>query len=822
MKDTDIPEFAPKDAVMASQAEIQEVIDWADAAFGGISPSISGNRIPLEVIRQDFNTLHFRQSCMETPIKIEKKEFKRGLGTHANSELKVTLPSGSKQFNSFIGIDNNYDTKGVLGSVLFIVEIDAKEVFRSSILKGGDAPVPVSINIPSGASELTLKVDTTDDGPSCDQADWADAQLVMTDGSIRWLDEGYSDNLLRNTDRPFSFLYGGVPSSEFINTWKHTVKRTEESEFIKYLVKWADPKTGLIITADVKVFKEYPAIDWVLYLENNGLNDTPIIEDIKTVDLQLNSGNEKNPIVLHQLHGDSCGEMSFLPYDTTLESGKNITIAPARGRPSQETAFPFWNMQYSDRGIITAIGWSGQWSAQYDHIGSGPTRFRAGMEKTHLLLHPGEKIRTPRILMMTWNGSRQDAHNRFRRLMMFQYVPKQNGRPHRLPVALQPFDRYWKTKGWSTEAGQLKAVEAAHELGCDTYWFDAAWFVKEFPTGAGNWFHKPDDFPRGLKPVSDLCHKYGMQFILWFEPCRVVEDTQIANEYPQYVFGGKKGGLFKLNDPEAREWLTNLISKRITEYGIDVYREDYNIDPLDFWRSNDTPNRQGMTEIRFVEGHYEYWDRLRAEHPGLWIDNCASGGRRIDLETCMRSIPLWRSDTCCWAGHPEWNQMQSGALSQYLPLHTACGWDTEYYIFRSSATGGALCQFAYQDENFPIDKAKAIIQEVKENQKYWYGDFYQLTQVTTSMDQFMAYQFHRADLDEGLVLAFRRAECNVRGIVADINGIDPSAKYKLEFIDDSAKKVVKTMTGKQMLESGLVISIPGKGQSMVIRYMKVK
>jgi alpha-galactosidase len=400
-------------------------------------------------------------------------------------------------------------------------------------------------------------------------------------------------------------------------------------------------------------------------------------------------------------------------------------------------------------------------------------------------------------------------------------VPKQNGKPQRLPIVLQTFDRYWQQPGWSTEAGQLKAVEAAHNLGCDTYWLDAAWFVKEFPAGAGNWFHKPNDFPHGLKPISDLCHKYGMQFVLWFEPCRVAEDTQISREHPEYVFGGAKGGLFKLGDPEARKWLTSLISKRITEYGIDVYREDYNIDPLDFWRNNDAPDRQGMTEIRFVEGHYEYWDKLRADHPGLWIDNCASGGRRIDLETCMRSIPLWRSDTSCWSGHPEWNQMQTAALSQYLPLHTACGWDPEYNTIRSSATGGALFQFAYQDESFPIDRAKAIIQEVKEDQKYWYGDFYNLTQVSTGLDQFMAYQFHRADLDEGLILAFRRVDCNMRGIVTDVNAIDPSAKYQLEFIDDSAKSTVKIMTGKQLSQSGLVINISGKKQSLIIRYKKI-
>ena len=131
--------------------------------------------------------------------------------------------------------------------------------------------------------------------------------------------------------------------------------------------------------------------------------------------------------------------------------------------------------------------------------------------------------------------------------------------------------------------------------------------------------------------------------------------------------GGENGGLYKLNDPEARAFLTNLLVTRIREFGVDVYRNDFNIDPLHFWRQNDTPNRQGITEIRYVEGHYEMWNRFREEFPGLWIDNCASGGRRIDLETTSISIPLWRSDTCCWAGHPEWDQTQTLGLAQYLP-----------------------------------------------------------------------------------------------------------------------------------------------------------
>ena len=238
-----------------------------------------------------------------------------------------------------------------------------------------------------------------------------------------------------------------------------------------------------------------------------------------------------------------------------------------------------------------------------------------------------------------------------------------------LPVVMQCFDRYsGSRKEWATEAGQFSAIQSAQALGINAHWLDAAWFPGGFPNGVGNWFAETNAFPNGLGPLGEQCHRLGMKFVVWFEPERVAPGTALAREHPEFVLGGEKGGLFKLNDPGARRYLTDLLSQRITQYGIDIYRNDFNIDPLGFWRQNDAPDRQGLTEIRYVEGHYAMWDELRARHPGLIIDNCASGGRRIDLETCMRSVSLWRSDTGCSPGHPDWNQVQTAGLSQVHSL----------------------------------------------------------------------------------------------------------------------------------------------------------
>ena len=110
----------------------------------------------------------------------------------------------------------------------------------------------------------------------------------------------------------------------------------------------------------------------------------------------------------------------------------------------------------------------------------------------------------------------------------------------------------------------------------------------------------------------------------------------------------------------------------LTREGIDLYRQDFNIDPLAYWRANDAPDRQGLTEMRHVEGYLAYWDELRRRHPGLLIDSCASGGRRNDLETLRRAVPLLRSDYQAFDGNPAYapgNQGHTYGLSSWIPYY---------------------------------------------------------------------------------------------------------------------------------------------------------
>ena len=99
----------------------------------------------------------------------------------------------------------------------------------------------------------------------------------------------------------------------------------------------------------------------------------------------------------------------------------------------------------------------------------------------------------------------------------------------------------------------------------------------------------------------------------------------------------------------------------------------FNMDPLPYWQAADAPNRQGMSEIRHIEGLYAFWDELLKRHPDLLIDNCASGGRRIDLETVGRSTPFWRTDG---PRDPVAHQCHTYGLLSWVPL-SSTGQDRE-------------------------------------------------------------------------------------------------------------------------------------------------
>ncbi len=817
-----------QDAVMPRQGQVAETALWLRRAFAndGAAPRPKdGVRIVVE--RQDYSRLRFNESCVAETFEFPNGvRYAKGLGTHANSRLRVVAPEPIARFTASAGIAQSK----VNGSVRFAVaDANERKLFETDVVRGGEDARKLDVVFDPPVDEFLLLVDATEDGPSYDQANWLEPVATTAQGKRYDL---VDDAVVARFDDelPFSFLYDGKSSREFLASWQFSEKRIDDN---CDAFSWTDPDSGLVVTATTRRFPQFAAADWVLTFTNSGSRDSGIVSEVCAFDLNAHYGFENKSLAIHTLTGDSCDERSWLPKIERVKPGETRAFAPTGGR-SSNGAFPFWNImsrEYDDsepsEGLFVALGWSGQWSALFSNLADSKStvKIQAGMAKLATILRPGESIRSPRALVMPWRGiDRLTAHALFRRLLMFNYAPHIDGKPVKLEIISQCFDRYYRKRpGWEKVEAQIETARMLKRVGGTAYWFDAAWFPKGFPTGVGSWRSDLENFPNGVEELSAELDKLGLKFVLWFEPERVAPETDIAKEHPEYVFGGEKGGLYKLNDPEAREYLTSLLLKRIKEFGVDVYRNDFNLDPLPYWRAADEPNRVGMTEIRYVEGHYEMWNRLREENPGLWIDDCASGGRRIDLETISISVPLWRSDTCCWPGHPEWDQNQTLGIALYLPLYSCVAWDPSPYTFRSAANAGVIMQYNFLDADFDETMTRASIEEGKRYQKFWYGDFYPMTDAVVGKKSVTAWQLHRSDLDAGLVYAFRQSDSPYLGLELQLRALEPQATYrcvvKRDYDLDGQAQTVE-LPGDALAKLPVLFS--KSGEAIVVEYEKVQ
>ena len=494
---------------------------------------------------------------------------------------------------------------------------------------------------------------------------------------------------------PFSFRYGGRPSAELLPTWSgQAVAREEEGRSVLTL-RLSDPATGLAVTWEATLDAELPAVEWLLTFRNDGPADTPPIEDVRALDLV--AATDWHELVVHHATGGIAAPDAFEPQQTVLPrppssrapgaTGKGgqteLRLAPTGGR-SSNGVLPYFNVEAhwgGARGIVVGVGWSGQWEARVARFGSRPAeprqpdfrgpnpgqaalrqadrlRIEAGMEEVHIALHPGEEIRSPRVLLIPWTDDRTSGQNQLRRYL-YRRAPALNGEPPQpalfCNVGIVEPDGAAFGAGYSYE----ELAGLAGRLGADHLVVDAGWYAvptdggvppeRAWVHGVGNYSVRPDVFPGGLRALADTVRRAGLRLGLWFEPERVVEGTEVHREHRDWLFETPlgHGRVFNLGIPAARRWLTDTVSRLIDELGIGWYRHDANANYLPVWRAADPPDRRGISEIRHVEGLYAFWRDLLERHPGLHVDGCASGGRRMDFEALRHHHGQTHTDWLC-------------------------------------------------------------------------------------------------------------------------------------------------------------------------------
>ncbi|NQT36874.1 MAG: alpha-galactosidase, partial [Planctomycetes bacterium] len=839
----------------------------------------------------------------------------------------------------------------------------------------------------------------------------------------RFVDGGESGELVP----PFSFTYGGKPSAELLPNWKqsHRVSQLDDRR-IEHTLTWTDPESGLAVRCVAIVYRDFPTVEWTLYFKNTSETDTPILQDIRSLNASWQREGD-GEFLLHHAVGSPANGSDYGPLETPLGPRATKRISAAGGRPTNSDLC-YFNLEWGTEGVILAVGWPGQWAAEFARDDAAGIRIRAGQELTHFKLLPGEEVRSPLVALLFWQGDWIRAQNLWRRWMMAHSMPKPGGKLPP-PQFVASSSRAYQEMIGANEANQIMHIDRYLEEGLkiDYWWMDAGWYIQQhgWPQ-VGTWEVDPKRFPRGLRPISDHAHAKGLKTLLWFEPERVMPGTSLYETHPQWLLrptpgrehplaglcawssgglggsdpcvshnptpktrsmadirwepgrlsfhpgpkgqysvvrfttpragayavrasflaidrrtttdvymlhrgrsvfegtiraeDGKKAAecnqqltlakgdmldfvvgwgngthicdstgleikltgpsgnthnaakefraadnpagpwsygylnpgdtpdtgtfalydrptkaeehgmrLLDLGNPAARQWLTEHIDKLLTEQGIGLYRQDFNMDPLAFWRATDAADRQGITEIRYVTGLLAYWDELRRRHPEMLIDTCASGGRRNDLETLRRAVPLWRSD---YAFEPVGHQCMTYGISLWIPYHgtgtVACAnagyyggglTPVEPYAFWSNAAPSLGSGIDIRVREIDYEALRRLVGQWRATNANYYGDYYPLTAYTRANNVWIAWQFHRPTVGQGMVQAFRRADCPDATVRLKLRGLQPDSRYEFKRLDTPGETIV---SGADLMTDGLTVSVRDQPGVVVFTYQRAE
>lgn len=647
-----------------------------------------------------------------------------------------------------------------------------------------------------GSQGVTVNVDD----PAATAKDWITAQI--------------KHNTL------FSFDYDGVAYADHIKNWKKTVEQTEDGWTVTY--KNGDVTAWSEITFD----EELAALEWTNYFKNEGSTDSLVISNIQAINSTV---TVKNP-VLTTASGSGPSAIDFQPITVDLVAEGSFAASTTGGRSSQG-AWPYFDISNGEYGVIGGIGWTGDWAAKFTN-NEGVISIVAGMHDTNISLLGGEDMRTPMFMLQFFSGDQDDGHNAFRQLMLKSYTPADASGE---PIKYGPI--YVSAYGGMGEQLLLNTIETWKGTSYEYLWVDAGWYGAEPSANmadsdwygqAGNWNFVEGYTDGNAKKVTDALAEEGKGLILWFEPERVMPNTTLANEHPEYLLpqGHSSFIVFDLSSDEACDYLIDLIGGMIQESNIAWYRQDFNCDPDNAWERKDAElgeNRIGITEIKYITNLYRYWDALVERNPGLMIDNCASGGKRLDLEMMKRSIPLWRTD---YTADPntKGSATQNGVrsinynLSWWLPIHGGgfLGSDYTAYNWRSVMSSGLMIRDSLGD----MKMYEEVAEQYFAMREMMCGDYYMLSYGLDSMVEKVdaCYQYYLEDEGRGFLMCFRPERCDTESNSYRMKGLDPQATYEFTVYDTGDKL---TMTGEQLMNQGIKITYHQSNSSLLIYYNKI-
>ena len=478
-------------------------------------------------------------------------------------------------------------------------------------------------------------------------------------------------------------------------------------------------------------------------------------------------------------------------------------------------------------GLLASLIWSGRWRLNVHDEGDAQSLIFGISDFTHLL-QPGERLALPGVVLSGYAGDLDDGANSWRTWVTTHWMPAV---PDNWPWV--QYNHWYAYYGDISEERLLDEARHAARVVCEVFVVDDGWFrgrrPESYNAGWGDWVEDRLKFPDGLGAFGSHLRQLDMRFGLWVEPERADDTGALLQAHPGWMAtrdgepivrhgrSGAEGVHLCLGHPEVQRWMAADMIRVVQDYGVDWLKWDYNIGYGLGCNAGNHGHQSTDGHYAHTLGLYHVLDSLRKACPDLVIENCASGGHRVDLGTLRHTHTNWISDYTHQAASCR-QHVQGAGL--FLPLPHLNTWvldDRTTTEFRSRM-GGAFGVSSRMGTWTPgeLDLFEQAVVEYKRLRPFLGGQRFLLT--GPLYQDWEIWQLFHPSEDQFAVLAFREA-----GHVAEVRvELRVPVQDRSYLVERSEREERALVSAAELGSQGIRIHLPQQRSSEIIWVTSVR
>ena len=640
-------------------------------------------------------------------------------------------------------------------------------------------------------------------------------EMNITDKENNLCNQWFTENfLIENNQFPFTFKVDGEIFN--LEDWEFSLKDPSEITSVytgghtEHIV-FINEKSNLEVTVEATLFEDNATCQWTVFIKNKGKENSGVISDFYALNSSFDTG--KSEIYYSMGSNTAASDFSLIKKNLSFMT---IGFGGSDGKPT-ENFLPYFNISGKDYGMVFGIGWTGQWASSFSNK-NGETIVTAKQENFNTYLLPGEEVRSPLVSVSFYeNDNALKGFNLFRKWIMDCVYPEN--------VTQSSYTVMEVAGPTSTRTSDeiidiLNGLDNSVYENTDAFWMDAGWYEynEGWHDGVGNWTVDTSRYDNGISELSDYAAKKGLGHVLWYEPERVYPGTyfhNVASENEEWLISvnGEDNIMWNLANEDAFKFYCDYLLNSMKENGVTIYRQDFNFAPYKYWDYADKEfydGRTGICENHYVTNLYRFLDYLTDNIDGLIIDNCASGGKRLDLEMTYRSIAFWRSDYNC-SYHPDLfdaTQSHTYGISFWLPITGSALYMEDEYAGRSDIMPLMLMDF--------FSHTHTDFSYYNEQRELMAGNYYPLDFGSFDNNKMLAMQFSTKDALTGTALIYKREKVTETEYTVKLNGLINDKTYNVYDIDKP--DTVYTHTGEELMTEGITLPLPEGRKAIILMF----